>query len=161
MRIGDQSALTRPTGVSPGGFVVLGGGSRSEHEAEDDSDDDQARHGVRDDPDPGASKALRRVGLIGEAVDHAGRDAPWLVQVVDPEENAVGHAVSFPEHRSHAWQQQPPEEQFLDDRGQEGYGREQRKTLVARYGLRWSPDDRGVGGLCCLDRALGPTIPAS
>jgi hypothetical protein len=95
-----RSDLRGPAGAGPLSLaeqLVLALSRRAllENEGKYDTDDEEARNRVHDDPDPGALEPLGGIGLINDPVDHAGRHAPWLVQVVEPEEGSVRDEIAL------------------------------------------------------------------
>src|SRR5207237_10832818 len=73
---GDSTELRRPC------FLL-------EHEAQDDTGDDEARQRVRDDPHPCAPVSLRRIRRGEDAVEQGCRHAPRLMHVVQRERRPV------------------------------------------------------------------------
>ena len=61
----------------------------SQHQRQNNSDDDEARKSVRDEPYPDALIPLRGKGLSQRPVEDAGGHTPWLVHVVGAKDGPV------------------------------------------------------------------------
>jgi hypothetical protein len=90
----------------------------AKHEGEDDEEDEDALSRVHDNAHPHTLPPTRRIGGKDD-VSQGGGDRPRLVQMVEREQNPVGHEVAPSEDAPHTRQQKPPKEQVLAEHGVE------------------------------------------
>ena len=80
---------------------------------QEENEDEDALRGMDRDAEPGAAEPPDREGEQEHALHHRLRNDPWLVQVVNAEEQAVDDPVRPAERTPHPGQQETAEQQLL------------------------------------------------